>query len=425
MSPENRALLGGPKMHRTRFHVRACAAALLALALMASTGLAGDGDYGDFDVPPESWLRLRGLLDVRVGRPGRVTAWTERGPGKTRFGGKLVGTSYRHVTDVDLAQAALEAAADLPADLVARVQLNLETAADIEWRPLLVDATLRREWGGASRGFGMQGGVMNLPFSLEHAGPAWTPVYTVTPSTIGTWTWEEGRITGVEAEGWQTGPCDVHLDALGGFGFGADQAGILLAQRGWVLSDYLTGVNATLPLPAAGKSTSVFDERDLRPAVYFMLTASDPWKVGSLRLSYFDNLGDTSVAGVWRTRFGTVGLALHPVPHLDVLGEFLEGETSRAGLADDSRFRAVYFLYSFFFGPQRITVRFDDFRVIDLDGPPDTAEHGDAITLAYLLELGLHQRIAFEYILLDSHHPALYAGDPPDNGWQLGYRYRF
>jgi hypothetical protein len=412
-------------MHRPRLLLREGAVALLALVLLATSVLAGDGDFGDYDVPPESWLRLRGLLDVRVGRPGRATAWTDRGPGKTRFGGVLVGTSYRHVTDVDLAQAALEVAADLPAGLVARAQLNLETAADIEWRPLLVDATLRREWGGATRGFGVQAGVMNIPFSLEHAGPAWTPVYTLTPSTIGTWTWEEGRITGGEAEAWQTGPEGVRLDVLGGFGFGADQAGILLAQRGWVLSDYITGVNASLPLPTPGASTSVFDERDLRPAVYFMLTASDPWKVGSLRLGFFDNLGDTSVAGVWRTRFGTVGLELHPVAHLDVLGEFLAGETERAGLADDSRFRAVYFVYSFYFGAHRISARFDDFRVSDLDGPPDTQEHGDAVTLAYLFELGLHQRFAFEYILLDSHHPALFEGDPPDNGWQLSYRYRF
>lgn len=409
-------------MRPTRFILGKCAAALLTVALLGTPLCAADGDY---DLPSESWLKLRALLDVRVGRPGRATAWTERGPGKTRFGGKLVGDTFRHVTDVDLAQLAVELSADLPEGFVARAQLNLETAADIEWRPLLVDAYVRREWGDSASGWALQAGVTNLPFSLEHAGPAWTPVYTLTPSAVGTWTWEEGRITGVEAEGWQYGPWGVRLDLLGGFGFGSDQAGILLAQRGWVLSDYMTGVNASLPLPAEGASTSVFDERDLRPAVYFMLAANDPWDMGSLRLGYFDNLGDTSIAGVWRTRFGSVGVDLHPLPHIDLLAEFLEGETERAGLADDSRFRSGYVLVSAHLGGHRVTFRYDNFRVKDLDGPPDTQEHGDAMTFAYLFEFALNHRIGFEYVLLDSDHPALFAGNPPDDGWQLSYRYRF
>jgi hypothetical protein len=147
--------------------------------------------------------------------------------------------------------------------------------------------------------------------------------------------------------------------------------------------------------------------------------------MGSLRIGYFDNLADTSIAGVWSTRFGTVGVDLHPAPHIDVLAEYLEGKTERAALADDSRFRAVYVLYSFSYGPHRVSVRYDDFRVIDLDGPPDTNEHGDAVTIAYLFEFGLRHRVGFEYIILDSRHPSLFTGDPPDNGWQLSYRYRF
>jgi len=406
-----------------RLDLHACArAALLAAALFATPLLAADDDY---DLAPEPPLELRALLDVRVGRPGRATAWTDRGPGKTRFGGTLVGTNFRHVTDVDLAQFAVEVSADLPAGIVARAQLDLETSADIEWRPLLVDAYLRREWGEPVRGWGVQAGVMNVPFSLEHTGPAWTPAYTLTPSALGTWTWEEGRLTGIEAEGWQRGPWGSRLYVLGGAGFGADQAGILLAQRGWVLSDYLTGVNASLPLPAAGATTSVFDERDLRPALYCMVAADDPWKLGSLRIGYFDNLGDTSHAGVWRTRFGTVGVDLHPLPHVDLVAQYLAGATERAGLADDSRFGAGYLLFSFHLGGHRLSVRYDNFRVRDLDGPPDTTERGDAVTIAYLFAFGLHHRLGVEYMLIDSRHPSLFSGDPPDDGWQISYRYRF
>ena len=32
---------------------------------------------------------------------------------------------------------------------------------------------------------------MNVPFSLENSGPAWTPEYTISASALNSWLWED------------------------------------------------------------------------------------------------------------------------------------------------------------------------------------------------------------------------------------------
>ena len=62
-----------------------------------------------------------------------------------------------------LSHLALEIGGSLPFGIVPRAQLELETDADSSSRPLLIEAFLRREWGGAADGFGVQAGTMNPP----------------------------------------------------------------------------------------------------------------------------------------------------------------------------------------------------------------------------------------------------------------------
>src|SRR5207247_6704303 len=152
--------------------------------------------------------------------------------------------------------------------------------------PLLVEAYVRREWGDSDEGWGLQAGVNTLPFSLEHTGPAWTPQYTLTPSALNSWMWEEVRLVGIESEWWRSMWRDVRFSLLGGLAFGTDQVGRLLADRGWVLSDYLGGVNAELPLTQSAGRISVFDERDDRPALYALLSVSGPRHIGTDILGY-------------------------------------------------------------------------------------------------------------------------------------------
>ena len=86
------------------------------------------------------------------------------------------------MTHIVLSQLALELGATLPWEIEGHAQLNLETLDDDDYDrpPLLIEAYLRKEWGGWGKGWGLQAGVMNVPFSLEHTGPAWTPQYTLT-----------------------------------------------------------------------------------------------------------------------------------------------------------------------------------------------------------------------------------------------------
>ncbi len=372
----------------------------------------------------ESPLRLRGLLDTRVVHGARDLGWTDRGPGKTRYGGNPSGDGAGRDTRLVLSHLALEIGGTLPFGLVPRAQLELETDADSSTRPLLIETFLRREWGGAQNGIGLQIGTMNPPLSLEHTGPAWTPAFTLTPSALGTWQWEEMRSTGIEAEWWRRFG-ELRLDVLAGSGFGGDDMGALIGQRGWVLSDYLAGVNVELPLPRRGRTMAVFRERDRRPGVYARAVLADRRDTAALHLGYFDNLAEQERSGGWATRFGTVGAVVHPLPHLTVVAQYLEGVTHTRVDDFDSAFRAVYGLVSVDYRRHRLSARYDFFRVDDHDGTPITREHGSALTFAYMVEIGLRHRLAIEYLRVTSHRPATGFDDPSDGGWQFSYRFRY
>lgn len=401
----------------------------LAAALPASTAAAADDGFAltdeDYTLHAESPLRLRGLLDTRIVHGSRDLGWTDRGRGKTRYGGNPSGDGAGRDTRLVLSHFALEIGGSLPFGLVPRAQIELETDADSSTRPLLIETFVRREWGNAAQGFGLQAGTMNPPLSLEHTGPAWTPAYTLTPSALGTWQWEEMRSTGLEGEWWKQFGEHVKLDLIAGAGFGADDMGALVAQRGWVLSDYLAGVNVELPLPTRGRTTSVFDERDHRPAVYARAILADRRDTVALHLGYFDNLTEQDRGGGWSTRFGTVGTLVRPFPHVTFAAQYLEGETNTRIDDFDSAFRAVYALLSLDYKRHRLTTRYDFFRVDDRDGAPITREHGYALTFAYLVEIGLRHRVAIEYLRVTSHRPATGFDDPSDGGWQFSYRYRY
>jgi hypothetical protein len=397
---------------------------LLALALAGALPPAPARADDPYALESESPLRLRGLLDTRVAHGARDLGWTDRGPGKTRYGGNPSGDGAGRDTRLVLSHLALEIGGSLPFGLVPRAQLELETDADSSTRPLLIETFLRREWGGAPQGFGLQAGTMNPPLSLEHTGPAWTPAFTLTPSALGTWQWEEMRTTGIEAEWWRRFG-DLRLDVLAGSGFGGDDMGALIAQRGWVLSDYLAGVNVELPLPRRGRTMAVFRERDHRPGVYARAVLADRRETAALHLGYFDNLAEQARSGGWATRFGTVGAVVHPLPHLTVVAQYLEGATRTRVDDFDSAFRAVYGLVSVDYRRQRLSARYDFFRIDDHDGPPITREHGYALTFAYLIEIGLRHRLAIEYLRVTSHRPATGFDDPSDGGWQFSYRFRY
>ncbi len=379
-----------------------------------------------YEVKPDRSVWLRALLDVRVVRAGPAPSWTDGGPGKTRYGGRSTDSGFERATRTVLSELALEVGASLPWSVRAQAQVNIQPDIADNYRPWLVEALLRKEWGRAENGLGLQTGVMTTPFSLEHVGPAWSPDFTLSASALNSWLWEDISLAGAEGEWWRVTRSGWRLGALVGAGYGTDQFGRLLALRGFAIGDGIGGINGDLRLPARPDRTDIFNERDQRPAVYSWLTLGDTGDTASLKVGYFDNLGDEGATGVWHTHFGTAGVTVHPLPRIDLLVQYLNGSAHVRAPPNDSSFHAFYALLSYHYARQRISIRYDSFAVHDLDGGPvSTGEHGDGVTAAYMLQFGLRHRVAFEHIWLNSRRPASGIENPTPDGWQLSYRFRY
>jgi hypothetical protein len=386
-------------------------------------------ESGDFGVDQTEPVWLRALLDVRLVRGGPAPSWTDSGAGKLRYGGEEIGSGadahFERKTRLALSQLAIELGAALPGDLRAHVQINVEPDIADSAEPWLIEAILRKDWGDAAKGFSLQGGVMNLPFSLEHTGAAWSPEFTISASALNTWLWEDASLAGLEGEWWHETSSGLRIGALVGTGFGPDRMARLLALRGWTLGDGISGINSDVPLPNRTERQRIFDERDHRPAAYGLLTISDKNEIASLKVGHFDNLGDQRTNGVWRTEFTVVGITLHPLSSIDVLAQYLDGCAHVAVPNNDSDLTAWYGLVSWHHERQRFTVRYDSFEIRDLDGVPNTSDNGDAVTVSWQFQWRLRHRISFEHIWLESRRPADNFVDPTPDGWQLGYRYRY
>jgi hypothetical protein len=386
----------------------------------------------DYDVEPDPVLSIRSLLDLRLVGPGQAPSWTDRGPAKTRYGGRRRSSgSSERVIRFALAKLALEPSLNLPWHVRAHAQLDWAADIDDEGEiendeaPRLIEGWLRREWSTRRSGWGLQVGVNNPPLAAESQGPAWTPSYTLTPAALTTWIWEEGRVVGAEGEWWHESHGGTRIGALFGGGWGPDQAGILLAQRGWVLSDRPSGINSSLPLLGPAGEADVFDELDGRPAIYFAMHAADPRRIVQIRAGYFDNLGDDSTTGVWEARYGTGAVGIQPIDGLDILLQGLLGRTSTRTNRFKSTISAWFPLVSYRYRAHRVAVRYDHFRIDDDDGFPPTRERGHAITAAYTFEVGLRHAFGVEYVWADSERPEKSSPDPNDNQWQLSYRFRY
>jgi hypothetical protein len=392
-------------------------------ALLVSCGLAPLAAHAQYDVDEENRVWLRALIDVRVARGPEFPSWVDSGPGKLRYGGRSREAGFEQVTRVELAKLALQFGASLPWCIRAQAQANVQPDLADSYDPWLVEAFLRREWEGETTGWGLQAGLTSTPFSLEHVGPAWTPEYALSASALSNWLWEEISIAGIEGEWWRAGERGPRLGVVVGAGIGPDQLGRLLALRGWVIGDGLSGLNSDLPLPN-GTRTDIFDERDDRPAAYALVTIGDQGERAALKVGYFDNRGDQNADGSWNTHFTTIGSVLHPLPNLDLVVQYLRGTALVRDTTNDSSLRAFYALVSYRHRAHRATVRYDQFRLGDLDGGNPTSEEGDGITAAYAFEWGLRHRIGVEYTWLDSRRPSS-ASERSHDGWQLSYRFRY
>ena len=130
--------------------------------------------------PTDLRTLFKDVDDVRLARGPEFPSWTDSGPGKLRYGGRARDAGFEHVTRIELSQLALQFGASLPWGIRAQAQVNVQPDIADDYEPQLVEAFLRREWSGEASGWGLQAGLAGNPFSLEHTGPAWTPIRTGT-----------------------------------------------------------------------------------------------------------------------------------------------------------------------------------------------------------------------------------------------------
>jgi len=375
--------------------LRILAATALGLCLLGCRAAAQDR------------LELAGLIDLRLVHSTGAESYLDGGPGLLRFDstqdglrlGEAVLSGKLRITDT------------LNFNLVASSFGDHNNAwgalseAYLEYRPYPT---------GAWR-FRARLGAFHMPVSLEHRGVGWTTVYSLTPSAINTWMGEEFRTIGAEGEArWR----DLDGRIPGDFALIAavygwnDPAGVLLADRGFALSDRSSTVFGHLSVPPL----DFYKELDHRAGAYGGAT----WRRGELielRALHYDNRADPGARDgnnfAWRTRFTSFGARFEPGTRLTLIAQFIEGATFVGpDSAGDGQFKmnfhAAFALASLEFGPGRLTARYDDFATKQLRGyffGPPSDQTGHAWTLAWLQQLGEHWELCAEWMQVKSSFP--------------------
>ena len=395
------------------------------LLLIVLFGLVSQLVLADDDFPE---VKYRGLIDLRAIGTDTTTSWMDGGLGKLRYGGDNAGNGR---TLGRLAEAALVITPRFNWDYTGRLVLKYDpeqkNTVDVlegflAYRPITTSAYRLKS----------RVGLFFPPVSLENDGIAWTSPYSITPSAINSWIGEEVRTLGGEFTLIKLA-VDDRYSLTGAVYKANDPTGSLLAYRGWAMHDRKVSLNDRVPLAPItpfqpGNAfedqtpwVAPFEELDDRWGYY---VAAD-WKhldMSELRVLYYDNRADPSVFDggqyAWHTRFTSIGLKFELENRLDILTQFITGNTLMGVVGNanpiDNDFSAFYALVSKRLGAHRLTLRYDDFEVDDVDSkapvllvPYDlNDEKGDAWTFAYSYRIKRNQLVIMEAIRAASQRPA-------------------
>jgi hypothetical protein len=330
-------------------------------------------------------LTISGYADLRAVAPPGQTSWLRGGLGKFRYGDGDGSLQF--------GEGVLQLDGDLGEGLAGIVVLRAEPRT-----PGVVDALesyLR--YTPASNGnlsWSLKAGAFFPAISLENDDLGWASPYTLTPSAINSWIGDELRTLGGEATlRWRT--------ALGTFSsIGAvlccnDEAGILMADRGWSMDDRPMGLFERVRLPVSTRRqffqpdyarTGMFDEIDGRLGWY----AGANWQmpaVGKISVLRYDNDANpadrTRRDTAWDTRFWAFG-GRTQFRSLVLISQGLIGQTvirPRPNIVGDTKFQSAFLLASYDFEDWRVSGRGDLFqtrRVAESASP--LSEDGHAFT---------------------------------------------
>jgi hypothetical protein len=316
--------------------------------------------------------------------PAQPQSWLEGGLGKFRYGGDN--------TKLRAAEAVLQADLTLADGWHAVTLLRAEPQT-----PGVVDALesyLR--YAPAAAGdlsWSVKAGAFFPSISLENDDLGWSSPYTLTPSAINSWIGDELRTIGSEATlRWKTNAGTLSL--TGALTCCNDEAGIVMADRGWAMDDRPSGLFERVRLPTATLAifhappyarTGLFDEIDGTPGWY----AGAAWQMpglGKITVTRYDNQADPAAVSTrdtaWRTRFWNFGArtAIGPVT---LIAQQMSGSTEivSRGNANLTKFESGFLLASTDVGDWRFSLREDLFQTRRAHAANNTwNEDGDAFT---------------------------------------------
>jgi hypothetical protein len=357
-------------------------------------------------------LGLNGFVDARLVQPSSQQSWMTGGVGKLRYGSAGDPQPGLHFDEI-IADGRAVLAPGLAVLATLRYEPNQRTALDVleayaRYQPIATTGLL---WSSRL-------GAFYPPISLENEGVGWSSPWTLTPSAINTWVGEELRTLGLESTvEWrtETGALGITIAVYGW----NDQAGTLLADRGWAMGDRPTGLFDKIRLPDAlaaqfGATSPLyngsFKEIDDRPGWYAGLS----WRqngLGRVNFLHYDNRGDPAAVRdnieAWRTTFDSVGVEAD-LDEFVVLSQVMAGETEIAFTPDSrslTKFQSAYLLVGRYFGDWSAAARLDYFATQN-DNPPDSldlSEHGHAATVALAWRPQRWLRLTGEVLRLDSY----------------------
>lgn len=381
-------------------------------------------------------FNIDAYADLRMIVPSNQVSWQDGGLGKLRFGAEDGNP------DFTFAEAAAELSALITPELIGvatvRIAPKQYTAID------LLDGFLRyRPVSTSPLLWSIKGGAFFPPVSLENTEIGWTSPWTLTPSAINSWIGEEIRTIGAEGSvEWRSGLRTLTLSAAV---FGSNEpAGVLLADRGWSISDAFSGVFGHPRMPdleakvlrqPVPMRTPEFVQIDNRPGWY----AAGSWdETGLAKLNFilYDNDADPSATYrstvAWHTQFEDVGVSSQ-IGNVTLLAQAMLGETffrPSPSFSSDTHFSSAYLLAGWSIDENwRLALRGDVFAAgtHTTAGIADVRESGTAVTAAvdYLPTPWL--RLTAEGIRVDSTRSqrALAAIDPHqvENQFQLSARF--
>ena len=309
-------------------------------------------------------LSITGYVDARLIAPTDQKSWLKGGQGKFRygsgqnFGGEAILQADWRVTD------------GLNVIAVGRLEPQTPSIADA------LETYVR--YAPQSEGpfsWSVKAGAFFPTISLENDDLGWASPYTLTPSAINSWIGDEIRTIGSEATlRWNGGSLGT-ISLIGALTCCNDEAGVLIADRGWAMDDRPFGLferervpDATLRIfhaPVPG-TTGMFDEIDGIVGWY----AGAVWQIPGIAkftVTRYDNQGDPDVKtardNAWRTKFWNFG-ARTQVGSLVLIAQQMSGYTEIAGpgFEADTKFQSGFLLASYDLQDWRVSLREDLFQ---------------------------------------------------------------